>query len=93
MTIWDDWKQLAEPNGINRKTFECRIWNYGWTYEEAATIPKNKKRDTEYRKWLKVALANGIKESTYRSRMYNYGFTKEEAATRPLRRVSGLLKS
>lgn len=90
-TIWDDWKDTALKNGIDRQLFESRIWTYHYSEEEAATIPKGKhRRGSMWKRWKEVAEANGIKRSTFYSRIYNYHMTPTQAATEPLkRRVTG----
>lgn len=93
MTVWDDWKEIAEKNGIDRKLFEIRIWNNGWSDEEAAIIPKNGRRNPcSWSIWKDVAEANGISKKTFRSRVWGYGFTPEEAAVKPLGRMKGVAK-
>ena len=32
-----EWLQIAESNGIDRCTFDSRIYKYKWTHEKAAT--------------------------------------------------------
>lgn len=34
-----EWLQIAESNGIDRGTFDSRIYKYKWTHEKAATTP------------------------------------------------------
>lgn len=34
-----EWLQIAESNGIDRCTFDSRIYKYKWTHEKAATTP------------------------------------------------------
>ena len=54
-TIWDDWKEIAEKNGVSRELFERRIWNGRanprWGDAEAAMTPPNKwRRRVVYKK-------------------------------------------
>lgn len=85
--IWDEWKELAEQNGVDQQLFESRIWNSHWSDYEAATIPKNQHRNPSvWVDWSEIALANGVGKKTFISRIWNYGLTPEEAATKPLRR-------
>ena len=90
--VWDDWKELAEANGISRELFERRIWNDRtyprWSKYDAATTQKNKRRRV-FIPWLKLAEENGIKRKTYYTRVYDYGWTEENAATIPVRKAKG----
>ena len=47
-TIWSDWKEIAEKNGVSRELFERRIWDNRakprWGDAEAALTPPNKWR-------------------------------------------------
>lgn len=37
--FFNKWVHLAEENGIKRKTYYARVYDYGWTEERAATEP------------------------------------------------------
>ena len=47
-TIWDDWKEVAERNGVSRELFERRLYDDRakprWGEVEAAITPPNKWR-------------------------------------------------
>ena len=85
MQHWEEWKYIAEKNGIAKTTFYNRLNSKSkkkWTPELAATVPtgagKNKTIDP---KIYTLAEKNGIKKSTLRNRIFNQHWNPVRAAT------------
>lgn len=78
--------EIAEKNGLNRRTVQSRYYYYGWTKEKAITTPvkeRNPKRNKYSKEWIDKAAENGISVGLLRTRVTVYGMTMEEAATTP----------
>lgn len=75
--------QIADKNGIKRKTAQARVYVYGWTVQDAITIPVDEplKVPDQYDEYLELAKKNGIKKDTFKARTNRYGWTLKDAAT------------
>jgi hypothetical protein len=85
MQLWEDWKEVAENNGISKQNFYNRLNSKSkkkWTAEEAATIPVGVRKNTRISPEIyELARKNGIKKSTLRTRVFNQNWTPYRAAT------------
>ncbi|ADU30995.1 hypothetical protein [Evansella cellulosilytica] len=74
--------ETAANNGICKSTVHGRVYNNGWTVQEAITKPVQKGFDkpSGYYEYLKVAKKNKINTATFMSRVKR-GWSLEEAAT------------
>ena len=54
------WLQIAEENGIAKKTYENRIYQSGMDYEKAATYNVRKKKHRITDEQLQIAAQNGL---------------------------------
>lgn len=60
----------AEKRGIPELTFKSRVYQYGWTIQEALKVPVKKyDYSNEYFYWLNAALKNGISRDVYYKRV------------------------
>ncbi|WP_078382350.1 hypothetical protein [Sutcliffiella halmapala] len=81
----------ALKNGIKERTVRARVYNYGWSVQEAITVPtkgSSFERSEDYFYYLKIAKENGISTCTYRHRAKR-GWSLIEAATAELVDSSG----
>lgn len=87
LTMWDQWKEVAEANGICKSTFNSRL-EYGWEPEIAATKELAKTRSGGSKHFsdeiLKMAATNGITPRRLYSRVFESNWPIKEAATTPL---------
>ncbi|KAB2334277.1 hypothetical protein [Bacillus mesophilum] len=69
--ITDEHRKIAASNGIRTGTLEARVYRYGWTVQEAISIPLKRWVDKpeEYEKYLQQAIDNGIEQSTFYHRL------------------------
>lgn len=74
----------AERNGIGKYTVRARVNKYGWTVQEAITIPpmKMQNKPDGFDEHLELAKSNGIQNRTFRERV-KLGWSLSEAATKP----------
>lgn len=80
---WEEWREVAEVNGINKQQFLQRLF-HGKTPKEAATMPIGQLRKTLIpRDKLAIAEANGISIGTVRTRVRR-GWTIEKAISHPV---------
>lgn len=90
-------KQIADDNGINRKTLGSRLKN-GWKIEKAITSKTNSKYSRRNRKRtlygvelseedIEIAKKNGIANKTLQGR-FKQGWDKERAIHTPTRKQS-----
>lgn len=95
LTIWDEWKEIAETNGIGKSTFNSRL-EYGWEPEVAATKELAKTRSGGSKHFsdeiLKLAAVNGITPRRLYSRVFESNWSIEEAATMPLQKNNEIYK-
>lgn len=77
---WQEWKDVALKNNINKKDFDNRR-RRGWSEEGAATITKGRDKHN-WHKWEKIALEHGVTRTMYVNRI-NYHWSEEDAATIP----------
>lgn len=93
-SLYQDYKHLAEPNGITAQTFYKRI-KRGMTPEKAATTPKITIADIRRAKNIKakitpeiieIAAKNGITERALKQRVYSRKWSLERAMTEPLQK-------
>src|SRR5690606_31087061 len=91
---WDEFKEIAEANGIRYRTYLDRITRMGWTPERAATTPPLKKEEILHRaacgqnrlltvEQAKIAEANGISKHLVWKRVKELGWDIEKAITTP----------
>jgi hypothetical protein len=92
MKLWDEWKVIAEKNGISRQVFFNRMnaknkdGKKTWTAVEAATFPKGRKRGATLTPELyALAEENGIPKMTLRNRLFNQHWKPYRAATEEVR--------
>lgn len=86
--LWEEWKHVAEENGVTKVNFFNRLnakRRVKWTPEEAASTPVTDKR---FRRKAKITPAhyelaekNGIAKSTLQNRVYNLHWNPYRAAT------------
>lgn len=79
----DNFLDIAEANGIARKTAWNRFHYLGWGAVEAATLKANQLRSTPKRKAIKVAAFNGISRNCFEQRV-RHGWTLKRASTEPV---------
>lgn len=80
--------ELAEKNGICRKTVHTRFYTLGWEVEEAITTPL-KNPNKEYL-WAKYKDVSVVACSTFYKRVSEEGMSPEDAALTPKRKKSRL---
>lgn len=71
---------IAEANGIKRKTAYYRVHEYGWDIDRAITEKPQKR--TSHGEYTRRAQENGISRMLFYHRL-NQGMTPEEACTTP----------
>jgi hypothetical protein len=84
MKHWEEWKDVAEKNGIEKQIFYNRLnaKSRKWTPEEAATVTKGARKNiTIDPKVYALAEKNGIKKATLRNRVFNLHWNPVRAAT------------
>jgi hypothetical protein len=77
----------AKRNGIKKGTVRKRVFSYGWTVQEAITLPVTRKPRTkpkEFEKYRELAIQNNINPDTFRSRVMLQGWDMKKAATKPI---------
>lgn len=77
----DDYAR-AEANGINKRTLERRVREFGWDIERAVNTPilsRNKLNES----MVKLAEKNGVSRRLYARRIKELGWTEEQAASVP----------
>lgn len=76
--------EIARKNGICKSTVKTRVYEKGWTVQEAIKVPIQKgfEKPEGYSEYLELALQNGISQSMFRDRV-KAGWDLKEAATRP----------
>jgi hypothetical protein len=76
--------EIAKKNGIKKDTVRKRVFSYGWTVQDAITIPVDKKskaeKSSEFLEFCELAIKNNIHPATFESRVKR-GWTLEDAAT------------
>lgn len=88
------WRKKAERNGISGRLFTERVSD-GWSFERAATEPKNTNKEalsrasdahlTAFtRKQLDTAKANGLKYDTILARVRRHGWSPNDAVKYPV---------
>lgn len=86
--LWDEWKDVAEKNGISRAQFFGRMNTSGtkkWSAEEAATRPMGLKRNVKITPEIyELAKQHNIKTWTLRNRVFNLHWDVHRAATEPV---------
>lgn len=84
--------EIAEVNGIARKTVDSRINLYGWSLERAIIEPVNKSESKElYERYSDETEKSGINFSTFVTRL-NRGWEPERAATEPVKKREPKIK-
>src|SRR5690625_3884829 len=78
-----EWKNIAEENGINEKTFSKRINELNWDMEKAAT--DKAKQQMSHKKYTDLAKKHNVPVQAYYNRFYS-GWEPYEAATTPDRK-------
>lgn len=79
----DEWRNLAEKNGISYQTYWRRVNSLNWDPKIAATKPiQTRKLSKEFKKWETVAKQNNIPFSTFYHRVKK-GWVLQNAATSP----------
>jgi len=86
--LWNQYKDLANKNGVKQGTFYDRMYK-GMSPEEAATLSKRPHRG--YTKPAKITLevvqqaaANGVTKNTLCVRVYQYKWSVEKAMNTPV---------
>jgi hypothetical protein len=67
----DDYQRAAEK-GINQFTLEARVYEHGWSVEDAIRLPYRTRRGLSGDMWLQyqeTATKNGISRETFVSRV------------------------
>lgn len=95
MLLWEEWKDVAEANGITKHNFYNRLNTQSkkkWTPEAAATIPIGIRQNTRiHPKIYALAEENGIKRATLQSRVFNLHWNPHRAATEKVDSLEGVL--
>lgn len=76
--------EIAEKNGITRTAVKDRVYNSGWSVQEAITTPIRRgswSRPPKYFEYMEIAKRNGINGTTYYFRVKR-GWPLEDAATK-----------
>ncbi|HEK9103294.1 TPA: hypothetical protein SUB30_004767 [Bacillus pseudomycoides] len=76
--------EMAIKNGISRRLVYVRVYQLGWSVEEAITVRKGSKHHVKKRKygnWPDIAEENGIPKQRFYERVRQHGWSVEEAAT------------
>jgi len=76
--------EIANKNGISRNTVHGRVYNMGWTVQEAITVPIQKgfTKPEGYYDYQRIAYENAISNSMFYSRIKR-GWSLEKASTLP----------
>ena len=77
----------AEKNGIDKRTLEQRIREYGWDNDRAVTEAKRARKNRKY--WTEIALENGISKQLFYQRIDTLKWDAEKASTTPILKPSG----
>lgn len=79
--------EIAKENGIKKDTVRKRVYVYGWTVQDAITIPsaakESKEKSRDFYLYLEIAKQNNIHPTTFDSRLKR-GWSLEEAATKEI---------
>lgn len=75
--------KIGIANGINKNTICWRVYQAGWTIENAITTPTQNKKLTE--EDIKIGINNGLSRSTICWRVYKSGWSVKDAITIPSR--------
>jgi hypothetical protein len=83
--ITPDEYEIAEQNGICKKTLEMRIREYAWDKQRALTEPVRQKRELDLpNEVIKRAAQNGIEYNLLSQRILQLNWDIEKACTEPL---------
>lgn len=77
--------EIAEANGIDKRTLENRVRKYCWSKKRAMSEPI--RRRGRYTKWYKIAESNGISRGTFIARVNICGWDYERAATESIKTI------
>lgn len=84
-TVTKEHLKVAERNGITEGAVKGRVYERGWTVQDAITIPARKAPENPggYYDYLEEAFKNDLSESMFRDRVLKLGWDLEEAAKIP----------
>jgi hypothetical protein len=88
--LWNQYKDVCERNGIDRRRFYKRMYYNNMEPEIAASRPKGRKRSDKFTdEMLETARKNGIGKATLFSRVCTYKWTPDDAVNTPVGQKRG----